>query len=277
MTKTTTLTDYDRNASHYDQFRRPSPIIQEHLCRHFSGSQGPILSIGCGTGRMEKALSNYFNILGLDRSIGMLTQARKRLALLSQGDMNALPFRNATFSGLYFMQSLHHVGANLDITPEMRNQARKYVLMEAYRVLHRGSIVIIQRDPIQNKAVWFWKYFPQALGTKLKIQPEVSFLTQWLQELGLSKVTAIPIDDPMANRFFDPSSPLDPGFRRSFSEFSYLSDEDVLQGENKLRQAIRNGTVANEIDRCKDEFKTIGGTVFLISGKKINESTEKTT
>jgi hypothetical protein len=217
---------------------------------------------------MEKALSNYFNILGLDRSIGMLTQARNRLALLSQADMNALPFRNDTFSGLYFMQSLHHVGANLDITPEMRNQARKWVLLEAYRVLHRGSIVIIQRDPIQNKAVWFWKYFPQALETKLKIQPEVSVLARWLQELGLSKVTAIPIDDPMANHFFDPTSPLDPAFRRSFSEFSYLSDYEVEQGLDRLQRAIKTGSVKKVIAKCKEDFKRIGGTVFMIFAEK---------
>lgn len=267
--KTDTLTDYDRNANHYDQYRRPSPIIQEHLLKFFSGTQGPILSIGCGTGRMENAISDNINIFGLDRSDGMLAQARNRIHLLTQGDMKALPYVNGSFNGLYFMQSLHHIGANLDIKPEVRNSVRKVVLREAYQVLNRGSIVIIQRDPLQNQAVWFWRFFPQALETKLKIQPKVSDISNWLKEIGFSNVTSKPINDPMAIYFYDPNSPLDPKFRRSFSDFSYLSEEDVTKGVNKLKIAIKNGTVMDEINRCKDDFNKIGGTVFLITAEKL--------
>lgn len=262
------MTNYDQNATQYDLYRRPSPIIQQELRKLFTGSKGPILSIGCGTGRMEHGLSKHHFVIGLDRSLGMLTQARNRIEYLIQGDMVALPFRNGAFGGLYFMQSFHHVGANLKITSEMRDKIRKRVLKEAFRVLHHGSIVIIQRDPIQNQAVWFWKYFPQALETKMKIQPKVAELAHWLQDLGLSNVNAIPIDDPMSLDFYEPASPLDPKFRRSFSEFSYITEEETMRGIARLRNAIEDGSVHDVIAQCKGDFRKIGGTVFMISIEK---------
>ena len=96
------------------------------------------------------------------------------------------------------MQSLHHVGGNLSISPEDRDNARKKAISEATWVVSQGSIVIIQRDPSQNQTVWFWKYFPKALETKLQIQPKINTLVQWFKDAGLSEVQATPINDPIA-------------------------------------------------------------------------------
>ena len=268
MTSTSTLTNYDKNASGYDQFRRPSPIILDILKNSFSQSEGVILSIGCGTGRYEELLSESNSLIGVDRSRGMLDLAKIRCEELARGDMTSLPFVDGAISGVYFMQSLHHVGANLNISSEERNQARKRALREAVRVLDRGPIIIVQRDPTQNQAVWFWKYFPAALETKLLIQPKVSTLQNWLRELGLSQVSAQPINDPMNKRFYDPCAPLDPEFRRSHSDFSYLSEADVEKGVEKLRRAIQSGEADQNILECRKKFEEIGGTVFIVSAKK---------
>jgi SAM-dependent methyltransferase len=269
-----TITNYDENATRYDQFRRPNPTILENMKTLFSGASKPILSMGCGTGRAEQALSRQFTVVGLDRSSGMLQQARSRIPLLSQGDMSALPFEGGTFSGVFFMQSLHHIGANLEITNQEREQARIHVLKEALRTLESGPIIIIQRDPKQNSAVWFWKYFPQALETKLKIQPRVDTVLAWLKGLMLTDIQVMPIDDPMAYRFYDPTSPLDPAFRQSFSDFSYVRKEEIEQGINRLRRAIQDGSVLTEIQACKERFMEIGGTVFMISAQKHSKFTK---
>jgi len=269
VTQIKTITDYDTNADGYDKYRRPSPIIREKLKEKFSGITGSILSLGCGTGRMEQALSESNQIFGLDYSSGMLNQAKKRVVNLIQGDMTRLPFNSESFGGAFFMQSLHHVGANLAIGYEERTQVRKQGLREAIRVIKKGPIIIIQRDPSQNKAVWFWHYFPNALKTKLVIQPEITRIIEWLNEIGLSNVDAIPINDPMVRNFYDPNSILDPSFRKSFSEFSYLSKKDIISGLEKLNEDIENGLVYNKIMECKQKFAEIGGTVFLISAKKL--------
>ena len=268
MSTTNTLTDYETNAADFDKFRQPNSNIIQLLNNAFYHNAGAILSIGCGTGRYETELSKHRTVVGLDRSPGMLRHAKTRLKHLVLGDMSRLPFANKTFAGAYFMQSLHHFGANLDISTEARDAARQGVLQEAIRVVHEGAIIIVQRDPSQNQAVWFWKYSPQALEVKMVIQPKVSILVEWFRQLGLTNVEARPIYDPMARGFYNEHSPLDPAFRRSFSDFSYLSDEDVAKGVERLRAAIENGTVVDDIEACKQRFREIGGTVFIVSGEK---------
>ena len=125
MSKTTTLTNYDVNAADFDHFRQPNPQIAEKLSNTFSLSDGPILSLGCGTGMYETILSEKHTIMGLDRSRGMLIRAGERIQTVLQGDMVHLPFADRSFSGAYFMQSLHHVGANLEISNVNRETARR--------------------------------------------------------------------------------------------------------------------------------------------------------
>ena len=268
MKRTQTLTNYDYNASHYDQYRRPSPIILNKLQAHFSGASKPILSVGCGTARMEYLLLKNFRIIGLDRSTGMLQQAKKRISFLTQGDMVTLPFENNAFSGAYLMQSLHHVGANLSISTEERASTRFHVIRDVLRTIDKGKIIVIQRDPTQNQSVWFWHYFPRALEVKLQIQPKVETIKEWLTNLGLNDISATPIMDPLARNFFKAETPLDPTFRRSISEFSYLTEEETRNGIQLLQNEIDNGKVYKKIQECKRRFDLIGGTIYLISARK---------
>jgi ubiquinone/menaquinone biosynthesis C-methylase UbiE len=270
MRKTTTLTNYDVNAADFDYFRQPNSRIAERLSNSFALKDGTILSLGCGTGMYEAIFSETRTIVGIDRSGGMINRAKERIENLVQGDMLFLPFTDRSFSGAYFMQSLHHVGANLEISPLERDAARKQALKEVIRVIDYGAtIFIVQRDPSQNQAVWFWKYFPRALEAKLVIQPKIKIIMAWLENLGLQNVTSEPINDPMNRRFYDPSAPLDPGFRRSHSDFSYLSEQDVQDGIERLQTAIANGSVLDDIETCKLRFAEIGGTVFVVSGEKV--------
>lgn len=267
--KSRTLTDYNENADDYDRFRRPSPIILDKLRNKFSISESQILSMGCGTGRYEALLGQKIPVVGIDLSFGMLSHANNRISDVALADILALPFPDNTFSGAYFMQSLHHIGANLKISPAEREWKRIQALREAMRVIDRGPLVIVQRDPTQNQAVWFWKYFPKALETKLVIQPKVSSIKDWLAHLGLHEVMAEPINDPMSLKFFQPESPLDPGFQKSFSEFSYLSKAEKEEGIAALRRAVEDGTALLDIESSKEKFRKIGGTVFMITAKKV--------
>jgi SAM-dependent methyltransferase len=268
MELTKTLKNYNQNASDYDRFRKPSSKIVEVLQNAFSGVD-KILSIGCGTGQYSAAFRGGMNIVGLDMSMGMLSIAKKRMQDLACGDMLNLPFPNCVFDGIYYIQSFHHVGANLRISSSARERSRKQAISEAVRVLKRGPLVIVQRDPSQNQAVWFWEYFPKALETKLQIQPKISTIIKWLEENGLCNVEAVAIYDPMIQGFFEPTAPLNPGFRSSFSEFSYLAEQDMRDGVRKLQEAIENGTVFDKIAECRRKFDEIGGTVFSITAMKM--------
>ena len=265
-----TVTDYDLAAADYESLRAAGPETVRELKRVFllvpEGAH--VLSIGCGTGQYEEAVFGGKGVVGLDKSERMLRIARSRVERCVHADMVDLPFDDGRFDGVYFVHSLHHVGATLSISQTERDEARKTALREASRVLKEGPIAIVQRDPSQNEAVWFWKYFPKALETKLVIQPRVEVLQEWLCELGIDDVKARPVDDPMIAGFYTAEAPLRPAFQRSFSEFSYLTPSELAQGVKRLCAAIHAGHVVQEIDACKRRFAEIGGTVFVLSGMK---------
>jgi ubiquinone/menaquinone biosynthesis C-methylase UbiE len=269
MDKSCTVTDYDGQFKDFDSMRMPSPLIVRELKKILARlpNDKPILSVGCGTGQYEEAL-NLPMIVGLDKSQKMLEIAAKRVKECILGNMVNIPFDDNTFGGIYFIQSFHHCGANFEITQEERTQLRMKALREAYRVLECGPIVIVQRDPSQNQAIWFWKYFPKALEKKLIIQPCISDIKNWLEEIGFVEVTAFPIDDPMIKGFYNETAPLDKKFQNAFSEFSYLSNTELKHGESLLLESIHKGTVKEDIRLCQEYFKRTGGTVYMITAYK---------
>ena len=69
-------------------------------------SEGPVLELGCGTGRISIPLARAgVPLVGIDRSEAMLSRARQRIrrghltyhARLIRGDIRTLPFRPSTF------------------------------------------------------------------------------------------------------------------------------------------------------------------------------------
>jgi ubiquinone/menaquinone biosynthesis C-methylase UbiE len=71
------------------------------------GAGGPVLELGCGTGRIAAPLGRGgVSLVGIDRSGAMLERARRRLARaqlqgrvsLVRGDIRALPFPASAFS-----------------------------------------------------------------------------------------------------------------------------------------------------------------------------------
>ena len=74
-----------------------------------SGAGGPVLELGCGTGRVSLPLARAgVNLIGIDRSAPMLDRARRRILKSSapqirkslrlvRGDIRSLPFQDETF------------------------------------------------------------------------------------------------------------------------------------------------------------------------------------
>ncbi len=66
-----------------------------------SSAAGPVLELGCGTGRVSLPLARAgVHLVGIDRSEPMLDRARKRIRKslrLVRGDIRSLPFEDETF------------------------------------------------------------------------------------------------------------------------------------------------------------------------------------
>jgi ubiquinone/menaquinone biosynthesis C-methylase UbiE len=75
-----------------------------------AGADGPVLELGCGTGRVSRPLARAgVNLVGIDRSAPMLARARRQILRSSnpqilkslklvRGDIRALPFDTGAFS-----------------------------------------------------------------------------------------------------------------------------------------------------------------------------------
>ena len=74
--------------------------------RMSAGVHGPVLELGCGTGRVALPVARHgATVIGIDRSASMLSRARLRVkrsrlssrVKLSRGDIRQLPFPDRTF------------------------------------------------------------------------------------------------------------------------------------------------------------------------------------
>ena len=90
--------------------------------------KGIVLSIGCGTGIIEREIEKRgkIKIIGLEKDNEMLKIARKRITAI-KGDAAWLPFANEKFDGVIFITSL-----------EFMDDYKK-AIREAYRVLKKNG------------------------------------------------------------------------------------------------------------------------------------------
>jgi SAM-dependent methyltransferase len=99
---------WDDYATFYDW--ENSQTVQRRDVRFWerlaAAAGGPVLELGCGTGRILVPIAKSgVHLVGIDRSVSMLTRARRRVvrarlqnhALLVRGDIRALPFPDGQF------------------------------------------------------------------------------------------------------------------------------------------------------------------------------------
>jgi ubiquinone/menaquinone biosynthesis C-methylase UbiE len=100
---------------------------------------GNIVDIGCGPGRdLAQFSQGGFNSIGLDRSIGMLREARRRIkGRFVCADMRRIPLATGSMDGIWMCASLLHI-PRTDV-PD--------VLLEARRILRlKGALYISVRQ-----------------------------------------------------------------------------------------------------------------------------------
>jgi len=112
-----------------------------------SAQGGPVLELGCGTGRITVPVARAgVRIVGIDRSERMLARARRRLrrakaaARLVRGDIRQLPFRTRT----PFALVMAPYGILQSLT---RDRDLRETLASVRQVLRRGGILAIDLVP----------------------------------------------------------------------------------------------------------------------------------
>ncbi len=137
---------YDRGAGSYDRVKEFDAVddawnLALPLTKALRGVKRPlILDVGTGTGRVPLALLRDLDfdgrIVGLDRSLGMLKEARRKTAgsaervMLVWKDAMALPFLDETFHAVSCVEALEFMADP------------RVVIEEMARVLRRGGTLL---------------------------------------------------------------------------------------------------------------------------------------
>ncbi|MFZ3077732.1 MAG: methyltransferase domain-containing protein [Candidatus Aenigmatarchaeota archaeon] len=262
-------TNYDKDIHNdYDKYRKASQITIDKIL-DIIGKNKKVLSLGCGTGSYEAVLSNYLNVEGIDLSKEMAAKAIEKGVNAKTGDMRSLEYEDNTFDAVYAIQSFHHVAESFNLSGAERYDERLKVIKEAFRVLKKGGVlVIIQSDPEQNKAVWFWKYFSKALEKKLVIQSKIEEIKNMMETTGFKNIDSEAYADFLFRNFYDESGPLKKEFRASYSEFGYLNAREIEKGCELLKKDIETRKVSRVIEEGKEKFNRLGGNLTIVDGKK---------
>jgi ubiquinone/menaquinone biosynthesis C-methylase UbiE len=145
---------WDEYASFYDWEnartlgRRDIPFWR----RVARGADGPVLELGCGTGRVSRPLARAgVDLVGIDRSEAMLGRLIHQVAnsptrqlRVIRGDIRALPFADESFAMV-----LAPYGVLQSLT---RSHDLRAALADASRVLRRGGTLGI--DLVPDVAKW---------------------------------------------------------------------------------------------------------------------------
>ncbi len=111
---------------------------------------GVVLDVGCGGGIMW--LGSYAQTIGMELSQASLVEAKKCYAEAVRGDIQKMPFRDASFDLVYGSYVFEH------LSPEIKEN----FLSEVFRVLKPGGTCVLQFDTLSNN--WITRFALQDMN-----------------------------------------------------------------------------------------------------------------
>ncbi|HEV2187601.1 MAG TPA: methyltransferase domain-containing protein [Stellaceae bacterium] len=180
-----TRVDYDAIADRYDSQPHREKSIDPELTA-FVGEREHVLwllDLACGTGDQliaNRALLPDATMVGVDGSLGMLRQARRRAPDIAwvHADGAQLPFRAESFDFVSCQYAFHH----------FRDKA--LVLRSAFRVLRGGRRLVIYNLCPHDCEDWlYYLYFPEALGRDLADFWAPAAIIAEMKTIGFADVT----------------------------------------------------------------------------------------
>lgn len=238
MTHRSPRVDYDAVAPLYDsqpyRARAVDPEFLAFVAQRAAAEALSALDIGCGTGNQlvaNRAAAPRAGLIGIDRSSGMLRQARPKAPDIAwaQADAAMLPFPARSFDFISCQLAFHHF------------QAKAAMLRDAFRVLRSGGRLVLRNLCPQESPDWFYyRYFPEAQLIDLRDFWPPEAIMAVMEGTGFTAVTA----DYEHLRFAQNLSAWLEILRRrdTCSQLLAISDAAYEAGVRRLRRELANGS-----------------------------------
>ena len=272
-----TYCDYNDAFKSYDNFRQPHGLRELlQILRQSSVliREQRILEGGFGTGAYidhnRHWVKEIYGVEGSEegcRQAGQKTSDAKNVHL-QLGDILQLSFPDEYFHAYMVNQVVHHLDTD-QAFPSLNG-----FLSEARRVLAPGGQLIIntcsqkQLDPVGG-VYWHYKFITEAaLTLRLRYVP-IKELEARLEALGFTGIKkAIPAGQIFYRQYYEnPLFVLEPEFRKGDSTYSFLSAKETKESNARIRAAIEDGSVYDEMKRAAKRAVDIGEAV-IISARK---------
>lgn len=234
-------TNYNEISSTYNERYKVSGLdgVRDFLINlTTTTNSGKILEAGCGTGHWLNSLGHLGkNLFGVDYSIGMLNVAKNNLtpANLVNADANKLPFKNNFFDLIYVINAIHHF-----------NNPEKFVRDSFHLLKNNGAICIIGIEPRESKNSWYmYKYFARTYEIDMERFPTFKSLEENMMSAGFKNISTSPVhtvstikknDEILSDHFAG---------KLGASQLALLSDDEYLDGINKIKYDIRKAAESN--------------------------------
>lgn len=226
------MVDYNKVAKHYDRryALHDYPGIRSTISAVVQQADGKrVLEVGCGSGRWIAELSRAgFDVAGVDPSEEMLSRASKLVnGDLRRGIAEELPWPEASFDVVLYINSLHHFGAPLA------------ALRETFRVLHPGGkLLSVGLDPHEHGGRWYvYEFFPETLILDRQRFPSRTHRTDWMHTAGFTEV-AVGVAERLEFSGNLEQALADGILKRSFtSQLTDISDVQYAAGIQRIETA----------------------------------------
>jgi ubiquinone/menaquinone biosynthesis C-methylase UbiE len=176
-----------------------------------------VLDIGCGTGRLEVALSGRARVWGVDAEPAMLEVARRNApdATFKPGRAEQLPFKDSWFERAVMWLSSHLVD-------------RPAAFAEVRRVLGpEGRLAVVTFDPAYFDAFWLNALFPSMEQVDRARFSTGEELSEELQAAGFAEVELASLSQSGTRTR---AEALDRIRGRHISTFDLISEEEYQAG-----------------------------------------------